>query len=161
MDRQDWAGALEFLRRSLARSAPSDSITRKLFALIARAHQMRGDAAAALRVCAEGLSLDPEDAELWFRKAVLHRRRSEPAEAERCWRRILELKRPEKFASVDMAIYGHRTRRNLAALAGRAGRPCGGEAALAGRARRMPRGPRGAREARTSRSQRTKSMPAR
>jgi len=121
MDRQDWDGALEFLRRSLARSAPSDSITRKLFALIARALQMRGDAAAALRVCTEGLAIDPEDAELWFRKAVLHRRRSELAEAERCWRRILELNRPEKFASVDMGIYGHLTRRNLAGLAAERG----------------------------------------
>ncbi len=37
--------------------------------------------------------------------------------AERCWRRILTLKRPKQFASVDQGIYGHLTRRNLAALA--------------------------------------------
>jgi len=43
MDRKDWAGALEYLGRRLARPAPSDSITRKLFALIAQALQMRGD----------------------------------------------------------------------------------------------------------------------
>ena len=72
---------------------------------------------AALRTCADGLSIDPEDAELWFRKAVAHRRRGEPAEAERAWRRILSLRRPEKFASIDQGIYGHVTRRNLAALA--------------------------------------------
>ncbi len=64
IERRDWHGALGFLRRSLSRSAPSDSITRKLFALIARAHQMLGDSAAALRTCAEGLAIDPEDAEL-------------------------------------------------------------------------------------------------
>ena len=63
-------------------SAPTDSITRKLFALIARAHQMLGDTAAALRVCSEGLKLDAEDAELLFRTAVIHRQRGEPAEAE-------------------------------------------------------------------------------
>ena len=40
-----------------------------------------------------------------------------PAEAERCWRRILTLTRPRKFASLDQGIYGHLTRRNLAALA--------------------------------------------
>ncbi len=35
IERQDWREALELLRRSLAGSAPSDSITRKLYALIA------------------------------------------------------------------------------------------------------------------------------
>ena len=38
-----------------------------------RAHQMLGDTGAALRACAEGLSFHPEDAELWFRQAVVHR----------------------------------------------------------------------------------------
>ena len=64
IERRDWTAALGYLRQSLSASAPSDSITRKLYALIARAHQMMGETAAALRTCAEGLSLDPEDAEL-------------------------------------------------------------------------------------------------
>jgi glycosyltransferase involved in cell wall biosynthesis len=81
-ERRDWSMALSHLQRSLAGSAPSDSITRKLFALIARAHQMMGETAAALRTCAEGLSLDPDAAELLFRKAVVHRQRGESAEAE-------------------------------------------------------------------------------
>src|SRR5439155_10801347 len=34
-----------------------------------------------------------------------------------CWRRILSLRRPEQFCSADQGIYGHLTRRNLAALA--------------------------------------------
>ena len=117
IERAEWDEALGYLRRSLTRSAPTDSITRKLFALIARAHQMRGDFPTALKCCAEGLSFDAEDAELWFRKAVVHRHHGEPAEAEQCWRRILTLSRPQKFASVDQGIYGHLTRRNLAALA--------------------------------------------
>jgi hypothetical protein len=65
----------------------------------------------------EGLSLDDQDAELLFRKAVVHRQRGESAEAETYWRRILELRRPDRFASLDMGIYGHLTRRNLAVLA--------------------------------------------
>src|SRR5262249_34129644 len=85
--------------------------------------QMLGDSGAALRVCADGWGLDPEDAELWFRKAVVHRQRGESAEAERCWRTILGLKRPETFTSVDMGIYGHITRRNLGALAAERGDP--------------------------------------
>jgi tetratricopeptide (TPR) repeat protein len=117
VERKEWRDALGHLNRSLAGSVPSDSITRKLYALIARAHEMLGDTQAALRTCAEGLSLDPEDAELWFRKGIAHRHRGELDEAEGAWRRILTLRRPEKFASMDQGIYGHVTLRNLAALA--------------------------------------------
>jgi glycosyltransferase involved in cell wall biosynthesis len=120
-ERKDWNGALGFLQRSLAGSAPTDSIVRKLYALIARAHQMLGDSQAALQTCAEGLQLDAGDAELWFRKAVVHRHRGEPGEAEQCWRRILHCKRPDQFCSLDQGIYGHLTRRNLAALAAERG----------------------------------------
>jgi len=112
-----WPGALGHLQRSLRGSAPTDSIVRKLLALIARCHQMLGDLPAALSACSEGLRLDPDDAELHFRKAVLHRKAVQPAEAEACWRRILTLKRPDQFCSVDQGIYGHLTLRNLAVLA--------------------------------------------
>jgi tetratricopeptide (TPR) repeat protein len=117
VERKQWQNALGYLRRSLSGSAPGDSITRKLFALIAKVQETLGDTEAALRTCAEGLSLEPEDAELWFRKGVAHRHRGERDEAERAWRRILSLRRPEKFGSVDQGIYGHVTRRNLAELA--------------------------------------------
>jgi tetratricopeptide (TPR) repeat protein len=116
-DRKEWSDALAYLKRSLAGSAPSDSITRKLYALIARVHETLGDPGAALQTCANGLAIDPEDAELWFRKGIVHRRCHQPEEAERAWRRILSLRRPEKFASLDQGIFGHVTRRNLAALA--------------------------------------------
>ena len=114
VERQDWSTALGHLQRSLRGSAPTDSIVRKLFALIARSHQMLGDLPAALDACSEGLRIDPDDAELHFRKAVLHRKAAQPPEAEACWRRILTLKRPDQFCSVDQGIYGHLTLRNLA-----------------------------------------------
>jgi GT2 family glycosyltransferase len=114
---RDWREALEYLRRSLKGSAPTDSITRKLFALIARSHQMLGEPRLALSACASGLEIDPEDAELLFREAVVRRHIHDNDGAEKCWRRILGLRRPEQFSSVDQGIYGHLTRRNLAALA--------------------------------------------
>jgi len=117
VERKEWGDALGFLKRSLAGSEPTDSITRKLYALIARVQEMLGDTHAALQTCGEGLSLDPDDAELWFRKGVAHRHRGECDEAETAWRRVLTLRRPEKFASMDQGIFGHVTRRNLAALA--------------------------------------------
>ena len=116
-ERKDWNDALRFLERSLKLSAPTDSIVRKLYALIAQAHQMLGESQAAIDTCLEGRELDPADAELWFRKAVVHRHRGESGEAERCWLRILHCKRPDQFCSVDQGIYGHLSRRNLAVLA--------------------------------------------
>ncbi len=121
IEQKDWREALKLLNRSLAGSAPTDSITRKLYALIARAHQMLGEPQQALSACGAGLALDPEDAELLFREAVVRRHTGDPDGAERCWRRILTLRRPEQFASLDQGIYGHLTRRNLAALAAERG----------------------------------------
>ena len=115
--------ALDFLRRSLAGSAPADSITRKLHALIARAHQRLDEPDAALAACAAGLADDPDDAELLFRAGILQRLRGAPDAARASWERILTLRRPERFASVDDGIYGHLTRRNLAALAEERGDP--------------------------------------
>jgi hypothetical protein len=51
----------------------------------------------------------------------VHRYRGGSAEAEQCWRRILGLRRPDQFCSVDQGIFGHLTRRNLAALAAERG----------------------------------------
>ena len=99
IERQDWRPAIPLLRKSLAGLATSDSITRKLFALIARCHQMLGDSAAALQTCAQGLALDPDDAELLFRLAVVHRHRGGATEAESSWRRILTLAAPKRFAA--------------------------------------------------------------
>ena len=117
IERQDWRAALGHLTRSLEGSAPTDSITKKLYALIARCHQSLGEPEKALAACAAGLRLDRDDAELLFREAVIRRQTGDRAGAEGCWRRVLTLQRPEKFASLDMGIYGHLTRRNLAALA--------------------------------------------
>jgi glycosyltransferase involved in cell wall biosynthesis len=117
IERQDWRAALEHLNRSLAGSAPTDSITRKLYALIARSHQMLGETDQALSACATGLRIDPDDAELLFREAVIRRNAGDRAGAEVCWKRVLTLRRPERFSSVDVGIYGHLTRRNLAAVA--------------------------------------------
>jgi glycosyltransferase involved in cell wall biosynthesis len=117
IERQDWREALDYLRHSLAGSAPMDSITRKLHALIARSHQMLREPEQALAACADGLTVDPDDAELLFREAIVRRQIGDRGGAERCWSKILTLKRPDQFASLDQGIYGHLTRRNLAALA--------------------------------------------
>jgi len=117
VERHDWLTALGHLHRSLSGSAATDSIVRKLFALIARCHQMLEDLPSAPSARSKGLRVDPDDAELHFRKAVLHRKANQSAEAEACWRRILTLRRSDQFCSVDQGIHGHLTLRNLAVLA--------------------------------------------
>jgi hypothetical protein len=71
----------------------------------------------ALAAFAAGLALDPADSGLLFREVVVQRHSGDSAGAERCWRRILTLRRPERFPSLDQGIYGHPTLRNLAVLA--------------------------------------------
>jgi hypothetical protein len=71
----------------------------------------------ALAACAAGLAVNPDDAELLFRQAMALRLSGDSDRAETCCRRILTLRRPEQFSSVDGEIYGHHTGRNLAALA--------------------------------------------
>ena len=111
----------ELPRRSLSGSAPTDSITQKLFALIARCHQMLGDLPGTLAVCSEGLTFTPmmrscSSARLWCTAWRVSRpRRRRPGGA------LFTLKRPEQFCSVDQGIYGHLTLRNLAALAAERG----------------------------------------
>ena len=92
VERQDWPSALDHLQRSLRGSAPTDSIVRKLFALIARCHQMLGDLPGSpRRLLPRACVSTPTTPSCYFRKAVLHRKAGQPAEAEACWRRILTL----------------------------------------------------------------------
>jgi glycosyltransferase involved in cell wall biosynthesis len=123
-ERQQWQQALEFFSRSFANTSPSASsepLRRKLFGMLAWTYQLLGNLQESLIICNKGLSVDSEDAELLFRKAVAYRYLGSTMEAEGCWRRILGLKRPKKFCSIDLGIYGHLTRRNLAIIAGERG----------------------------------------
>ena len=76
IERENWREALEFLRRSLARSAPTDSITRKLFALIARRTRCWATSRRPLRTCAEGSEARPRR-----RRAVVPQGGGPPAAA--------------------------------------------------------------------------------
>ena len=117
VEKSEWKKALGHFQASLDRSAPEDSITRKLYALIARCQQALGSPDEALATCEDGLRLEPDDAALWFRKAVVLRTTGGLEAAQACWEHVLTLRRPEKFSSVDVGIYGHLTRRNLARIA--------------------------------------------
>ncbi len=123
-ERQHWQEALGYFSQSFANTSDSpglDSLRRKLFGMLAWTYQLLGNLQESLRTCNKGLAVDSEDAELLFRKAVVYRYLGSTMEAEMCWRRILDLGRPEKFCSIDQGIYGQLTRRNLAIIAGERG----------------------------------------
>jgi len=144
VEQQDWAGAVPFLERSLAGSASTDSITPKLYASLARAHQGLGDLATARTVCDRGLAVVPDEAELWFRLGVVHRHAGAADQAETCWRRVLELRPSARFRSVDAGIYGPLTRRNLAMLAAERGDPAEARRQWAAVANACPQDPEAA-----------------
>jgi hypothetical protein len=82
IDRREPKTALGYLRASRAASAPRDSIVRKTFVLMVRAYQMLGDPGSARAACQAGLSIDPDDAELLFRQALVLRTLGDTTVAE-------------------------------------------------------------------------------
>ena len=82
--------ALDYFRRSLERSHPADSITRKLFALIAGCLWRLGRREDSLAVCAEGREFFPDDAELLFREAGFREELGDEAGTEACLQRLID-----------------------------------------------------------------------
>jgi GT2 family glycosyltransferase/predicted Zn-dependent protease len=107
------AEALTLLRRSLELSHPTDSIVRKLYALIVSCHQALGQKDQALRAFQEGRQLYPDDAELLFNEAMLRQDQKDLDGAAACLRRLLEPAPANHFASVDAGLRGYKTRHNL------------------------------------------------
>jgi tetratricopeptide (TPR) repeat protein len=108
--------ALPYLRRSLERSQPGDSIVRKLFALIAQCHRRLRQTSEALAACREGRRHYPEDAELLFLEGLLLGEQGDAQGAELAWLRLLATREGEHFGSVDTGLGGAKTRHHLALL---------------------------------------------
>ncbi|HKB40816.1 MAG TPA: tetratricopeptide repeat protein, partial [Gemmataceae bacterium] len=108
------AEAIPALRRSLARSGPSDSIVRKLYALIASCHRALGQHKEALATFAEGRSVCPGDAELLFSEARLLTDLGDFRAAEASCLELLASRPGQHFASVIPGLRGFRGRELLA-----------------------------------------------
>src|SRR5205807_1355896 len=101
---------------SLARSAPSDSIVRKIYALLAGCHRALKQPDEALAACVEGRQLLADDTELLFVEGQLRRERGELEQAESCFLRLLSEAPPPHFASVDAGLRGFKARHQLAVV---------------------------------------------
>ena len=110
------AEALPLLKRSLERSHPTDSIVRKLYALIASCQRHLSQRREALATCQEGRQHYPEDVELLFLEGVSRIDLKDPARAEACLLKCLASREKPHFASVDTGVQGYKARYHLAAI---------------------------------------------
>jgi glycosyltransferase involved in cell wall biosynthesis/tetratricopeptide (TPR) repeat protein len=132
------AEALPYLRRSLERSGPRDSIVRKLYALMVGCHRALRQGKEAEAACAEGLRVCPGDTELLFLDSVLRKERGDLSGSEASLLRLINEKPAAHFASVDAGLRGHKARHNLGVLYFQQGRVSEAEAQWKAAVRERP-----------------------
>lgn len=113
-ERREFESAIEVLDRSLRRSHPSDSIVRKLYALLAQCRRELGRSDEAALTLREGLGHYPDDSELLFLEGLLHRESGNLAAAEVSLTKLLSGGGGQHFASVDAGLRGFKARHNRA-----------------------------------------------
>ena len=107
------AEALAYLRRSLEKSGPADSVVRKIYALMVQCQIQLGDVQKALDVCRAGRRACPDDAEILFEEGSIHLEQGNLTAAEAGFIQLLERKPGTYFASVDPALCGYKSRHSL------------------------------------------------
>jgi GT2 family glycosyltransferase/tetratricopeptide (TPR) repeat protein len=122
------AEALPLYRRSLELSQPTDSIVRKLYAVIAQCHNQLGQGQEAVQACQQGRSYYPDDVELLFQEGVVRRGLGDLEGAASCWEQVLEIRPMAYFSSVSTGLRGYLTRHNLAGVYHQLGRLAEAEA---------------------------------
>jgi tetratricopeptide (TPR) repeat protein len=122
------AESIPYMRRSLELSHPSDSIVRKLYALLTEAHWRLGQKKEALTACRQGRKWYPDDMELLSKEAELRKALADLRGAEACWLRLLRGQEGAHFASVGEGARGFATRHRLAELYVQQGRLADAEA---------------------------------
>jgi tetratricopeptide (TPR) repeat protein len=113
--------ALGYLSESLRKSHPSDSIVRKLYALISQCQRQLGRLEEALASCREGRMHYPFDLELLFHESVVLKEMGDANGSEACLLHLLFAQEKEHFASVNPALRAI-ARHNLAVLCRAQGR---------------------------------------
>ncbi len=122
LDLKRSAEALDLLQRSLDRSAPPDSIVRKLYYMIVQCHRQMDRKEDALAACRKGLVVYPQDAELLGQVALLLNEANDLIGAEQCYLKLLSERESPHFSSVPVGLNGFLTRHNLANIYRRQGR---------------------------------------
>jgi GT2 family glycosyltransferase/tetratricopeptide (TPR) repeat protein len=116
--------AVDYLRRCIRASTPSESHLAKAYALLVHALRELDRLDSAWEVCRSGLCTFPDDCELRFREALLLHSRGLLDESIKAYRNLLlnGASWKERFKSLDPAIHGFKARQNLAVALADAGR---------------------------------------
>jgi glycosyltransferase involved in cell wall biosynthesis len=120
---KDYEVAAQYLRRSLERSNPTDSIVRKAYAMLCQARTCLQEWDAAVRANEEGRCHYPDDAELLFQAAQLYQRIGRWDQARLSLERLLASRDDPHYRSVDAGLRTYRARHELALLFRRLGDP--------------------------------------
>jgi GT2 family glycosyltransferase/tetratricopeptide (TPR) repeat protein len=108
------AEAVALLERARLLAPAEFSIIAKLHALLAHARLRLGQHAEALRACHEGRERRPADPELLFLEGVLLHQTGDHAGAEASLLRLLGSPARGQANSLDLGLWGHKARHNLA-----------------------------------------------
>jgi hypothetical protein len=108
--------AVQWLRRSLQFSGPSDSQVRKVYALLSVSLRQLGRLDEAMTTLEEGLAAVGEDPELHFQMAYLLSSQEEFPRAKEHYLRCLHADTSGHFSSMDRGILGYKTYHNLAGV---------------------------------------------
>src|SRR5207253_229067 len=103
-----------YLRRSLDRSHPSDSIVRKAYAMLTTARICQQEWQAAVQANEEGRGHYPEDAELLFQAGQVYQQLGRFSEARTALERLVTGKDDPHYRSVDVGLRTYRGRHELA-----------------------------------------------
>jgi tetratricopeptide (TPR) repeat protein len=119
--------AIDYLKRSIARSNPGESQLRKAYAILVSSYHHLARREAAWETCEQGLDLFPNDAELRFRKAILLHDAGRLEEAAQTYLEVLRTDEERHFQSLVPGIKGFMARQNLAAVYTDMGQPAKAE----------------------------------
>lgn len=122
--------AAHYLRRSLERSHPADSIVRKAYAMLVAAHTQQEDWGLALAANETGRSFYPDDAELLFQAGQLLQRVGRMDEAGKVIVRLIQGTDDPHYRSVDVGLRSYRGKHELALWLSRRGDQPGSERML-------------------------------
>jgi GT2 family glycosyltransferase/tetratricopeptide (TPR) repeat protein len=108
------AEAVALLERGRQHMPGRLSIVAKLHALLVHARLRLNQTDEALRVCQEGQATSSDDPELLFLEGAIRQRQGDHAGAESCFLRLLATKPGGPANSLDLGLWGHKARQNLA-----------------------------------------------
>jgi glycosyltransferase involved in cell wall biosynthesis len=108
--------ALPPLLRCLEICKPRESITRKVYAMLAGCYLEKAELTEAQSLIERGLKLFPRDPELLFRGGIVYREAGNLEAAERCYQTLLQGHETGHIDSIDVSMTGFKAHHNLALI---------------------------------------------